>query len=59
MSEVEVNGASTSAVELDFAATKKALASSSTALRTTQLHAIEERIHHKCELDPKLVPAYA
>ncbi|KAF7553366.1 hypothetical protein G7046_g7118 [Stylonectria norvegica] len=54
MSEVEVNGSGPS-VDLDFAATKKALASSSTAVRTTQLRAIEERIAQKA-VDQALVP---
>ncbi|CAM1500851.1 Fc.00g100130.m01.CDS01 [Cosmosporella sp. VM-42] len=46
MSEVEVNG-SGSSVDLDFPATKKALASSSTAVRIAQLRAVDEKISQK------------
>jgi hypothetical protein len=45
MTEVEVNG--TTGYELDFAATRAALSSSSTALRIGTLSVLEERLSNK------------
>lgn len=52
MSEVVVNGSGASA-DLDFAATKKALASSSTSVRLAQLKAVHEKAAQKCMCAPR------